>query len=126
MPDFQSGKINKATWDGTDVCVTGFSYAENPDINDTTNSCSAGVKTSIIGAIKYEGSFDLFWDEDARPTETPNVTTGQTGTLKLFIDGTDFFQISALITGFEVTSDVNGMVTVSCSWEGQGAPTYPA
>jgi hypothetical protein len=118
--------VSPATWDGTDVCVTGFTYAENPDINDTTNSCSAGVKTSIIGAIKYEGSFDLFWDEDARPTETPNVTTGQTGTLKLFIDGTDFFQISALITGFEVTSDVNGMVTVSCNWEGQGAPTYPA
>ena len=121
----QSGKINKATFDGTDVCITGYTYSENPDVLDTTNSCSAGIKTSIVGAMKVEGSFDLNWDESARPTETPNVTAGQTGTLNLYVDGTEYFSMSVLITSFEVTSEVAGLVTVSCNWEAQGAVTYP-
>jgi hypothetical protein len=124
--DFQTGKNNKATWDGTDVCITNFTYNEEAELLDTTNSCTGGVETNIIGAVKYSGTFELFWDDNARPTEAPNIMSGEEGTLNLYINGTDYFSIPAMIMGVSITSNVKEMVKVTCNWQATAEPTYPA
>lgn len=124
--DWASGSDGKASFGGTDVCVTGWTYTEGGDDADVTHSCSGGIKQSISINTEYTGALDGNVDKDAWPWAAPNLRRGQTGTLLLYLSSTDSISITARIKTFEITSTVDDVISFNIGWEGTAAPTMPS
>lgn len=123
MATYFSGKDGKATFGGTDVCVTGWTYSEGGDDADTTNSCSGGVKTDIVVNTEYTGTLEANVDSEAWPTASPNLRRGQTGTLRLYLTATDYIEVAVVIKTFEITSSATDVTSFTCDWKATAAPT---
>jgi len=121
--NWAKGIEGKANFGGTDVCVTGWTYAEGGDDADTTHSCSGGVKTDIAINTEYTGTLDADVDKDAWPFSAPNLRRGQTGSLKLYLSTTDYIELAVEIKTFDITSSVDDVISFAVGWKGTAAPT---
>lgn len=51
---------------------------------------------------------------------------GDAETVKLYINATQYYQVSALIETFSVSAPVDGVVEITCTFQGNGDVTPPA
>jgi len=93
-----------------------LSYAG--DVLETTDfDDSTGGRSYIAGLTGWTGSYDCFWDSG-------NTTIpGSTGTIKLQTGAStssDLFTGAIIITGMDVTTPVDGIVTQTYTFQGSG------
>lgn len=86
-------------------------------------------KEFVAGLVGLTGSINGYFNPDdsyqksvhdailaASPSDTPI-------TLQLLPDGTDYYQVSAIITAANVTAAVGGIVAITMDFQVTGAPT---
>ncbi len=118
-----SGKVNIVA---ADLDITGWNLDITAEVHDISNTGGAGWAEFIGGMKGATGSFTANLDSLAHPTTTaPVITPGTAATIKLFTDGTKFFQGSCIITGLPHVSQVKGLITYTCNFTITGALTFP-
>ena len=90
----------------------------------------------VKGMSAFSGSADIYFDPanytgGASVVAALNPTGGSVGdapiTVELYLDGTsNKFAGEIIVTGFSVSSSMDGMVEASISFQGSGAATFTA
>jgi len=116
-----SGKGGGVTTTGGDTTVSSWTLSYAGDALETTNfDNSSGGRSYIPGLKGWSGSYDCFFS-------TGNVLVpGTTGTVVLTIStGTGAYAWTGgiVITGMDVSTPIDGIVTQSYSFQGTGALT---
>jgi len=105
-------------------------------VSDTIESTTMGNDTRqyLKGLSSYSGSADIYFDESEYDSVTQlNPTLGSVGdapiAMKLYIDDDASNDVilwanTVIVTGFSVTSSMDGMVEASLSFQGSGALGY--
>lgn len=113
-----SGKGGGVTTTGGDTTVSNWTLSYVGDALETTNFDSTDGRTYIPGLTGWSGSYDCFFS-------TGNVSVpGTTGTIILTIStGTGAYAWTGgiVITGMDVTTPIDGVITQSYSFQGTGA-----
>jgi predicted secreted protein len=119
----------------TVAAVRNFSIDITSDTIETTTMTNDS-RTYVKGLSSYSGSADIYFDPDMMPTSTTgnvwmNPTTQTVGTNPYtftgFLNGSNNkFSGEVIVTGFSVTSSMDGMVEASISFQGSGPITYAA
>jgi predicted secreted protein len=89
------------------------------DTLETTDYADSGHKTYIAGLDGWTGSCEVNWD-------TANtISIGDTIAALIFsvVGDTEKYTGAAIVTGISVSSSVDGLVTMSVSFQGSGACT---
>jgi hypothetical protein len=129
-------KIDNSSGSPTTIAaVRNFSVDITSDTIETT-TMGVDARTYVKGLSSFSGSADIYFDPDMMPTSTSgnvwmNPTTQTVGTspytVELYLNGTsNKFSGEIIVTGFSVTSSMDGMVEASISFQGSGAATYAA
>ena len=115
---------------GTDTVaeVKDWSLSETAEtIDDTIMGETARTRKSSLTTAS--GSISAFWDETDSSGQMA-MTAGAEVALKLYPEGAttgDYFaSLSAIITTFDVSAAMDGMVEASFSFEANGAVTWAA
>mgnify|MGYP003643918666 FL=1 len=108
--------------------VKDWSLSETAEtIDDTIMGETARTRKSSLTSAS--GSLSAFWDE-SDATGQMAMTAGAEVTLNLYPEGAavgDYFaSLSAIITTFDVSAAMDGMVEASFSFESNGAVTWAA
>ena len=105
---------------------------------DTIEKTTMGNDTRqyVKGMSAFSGSADIYFDPanytgGASVVAALNPTVGSVGdaplTVELYLDGTsNKFSGEIIVTGFSVSSSMDGMVEASISFQGSGAATFTA
>lgn len=108
-------------------------------VSDTIESTTMGNDTRqyLKGLSSYSGSADIYFDttefDDSTVSNALNPTSGAVGdapiAMKLYIDDDASNDVilwanTVIVTGFSVTSSMDGMVEASLSFQGSGALGY--
>ena len=105
---------------------------------DTIEKTTMGNDTRqyVKGMSAFSGSADIYFDPanytgGASVVAALNPTGGAVGdspiTVELYLDGTsNKFSGEIIVTGFSVSSSMDGMVEASISFQGSGAATFTA
>ena len=129
-------KIDNASGTPTVVAsVRNFSCDVTSDTIETT-TMGVDVRTYLSGLSSWSGSADIYFDPAnytggasaiAALNPTGILVGAGTVTVELYLDGTsNKFAGEAIITGFSVSSSMDGMVEASISFQGSGAVTFTA
>jgi len=115
-----SGRYGSVVFSGGQTTIKSWSLNYTADLYDSTNfDDSTGGKSYVSGFTGWSGSFEGFFSATGN-TAVPG-TTG-TLTLKTSATGTtDLWNGSAIITGMDVNTTVDGLVTQSYNFQGTGA-----
>ena len=121
--------------------LTPIAAVRNFSIDITADTIEKTVMTDntrayLKGMSSFSGSADIYF-EPANYTGGANVvaalnpTVGSVGdaaiTVELYLDGTsNKFAGEIIVTGFSVSSSMDGMVEASISFQGSGAATFTA
>jgi hypothetical protein len=122
------------------LAVRNFSIEMTRDTIETS-VMGTDVRTYVSGMSSFSGSADVYFDPDTATTgfdaaeTTFNPTAGLVGasgvTGKFYIEldatGTNVdeaFTGTIIVTGYTVTSSMDGMVEASISFQGSGAVAY--
>jgi hypothetical protein len=129
-------KIDNSSGSPTTIAaVRNFSVDITSDTIETT-TMGVDARTYVKGLSSFSGSADIYFDPDMMPTSTTgnvwmNPTTQTVGTspytVELYLNGSsNKFSGEIIVTGFSITSSMDGMVEASISFQGSGAATYAA
>jgi len=117
MANELSGKDGSIVFSGGQTYVKSWTIAYAGDALETTNfDDSSGGRTYIPGLTNWSGSFDCLYStaNTAVPGSTGNgVFKTSTGTVGVWSGG-------IIITGMDVTTPRDGLVTQSYSFQGTG------
>jgi hypothetical protein len=125
------GKDGKATVNGTDINVEGWSVSTAADRVDVTSTRTAGYRGIITGIKGLTFSLTLKWDAAANPLDNPpSLVPGTTlSTVRLYLNGTSspYWSITSAkvlsVTNGSTVADATGL-TVECEADGSfTAPT---
>jgi predicted secreted protein len=106
--------------------------------SDTIENTTMGVdvRTYFKGMSSWSGSADIYYDSASSTGHLAvhtvlNPTSGTVGsgtlTFQGFLaDAAGKFEGEVIITGFSISSSMDGMVEASISFQGSGACTYTA
>ena len=113
-----SGRYGSVTFSGGETLLKSWSLSYTADLYDSTNfDDSTGGKSYVSGFTGWSGSFEGFYStgNTAVPGSTGTVTLkSSTGTSGLWTG-------SAIITGMDINTAVDGLVTQSYTFQGTGA-----
>ena len=87
---------------------------------DNTDFTSTGWKTFMAGLKQWGGSLEAYCDA-SKPITIASV--GTSTTIKLYIDGTKYYNGTALCTGVHPSVGVEGIETQTIDFQGTGALT---
>jgi predicted secreted protein len=129
-------KIDNAGGTPTTIAaVRNFSIDITADTIEKTVMCNDS-RQYVKGMSAFSGSADIYFDPanytgGASVVAALNPTAGSVGdspiTVELYLDGTiNKFAGEVIVTGFSVTSSMDGMVEASISFQGSGAATFTA
>lgn len=117
----------------TVAAVRNFSIDVTSDTIETT-TMQNDTRQYVKGLSSYSGSADIYFEPDMMPTSTTgnvwmNPTTQSVGTSPYrfagFLNGSNNkLSGNIIVTGFSVTSSMDGMVEASISFQGSGALAY--
>lgn len=118
------------------AAVRTFTLDITSDTIETTTMTN-DTRTYVKGLSSFSGSADIFFDEAEFPTDgsgeiiglNPNLQNVGTSpyTIELFLDSTSHkFTGEIIITGFSVSSSMDGMVEATISYQGSGGATFSA
>jgi hypothetical protein len=104
--------------------VTSFTLDHTADTVETT-AMGQSFRSRIVTLQSFSGSVEVFFNEgDAGQTA---ATVGSSLTFELYPEGADsgdtYFSGTGLVTGKNVNSTVDGMVTQTITFEGTGGLT---
>jgi hypothetical protein len=119
-----SGKDGKVQYGSgpTTLAITKWSLKMSNDVQDVHNTTD-GIRR-IPGLSDAEGDVEGHVDTAADLSAT--LSDGDIVTLKLFTDGTKFYQLSAIIEDLEFSSEVEGTYDFSFSYKlASGSVTVP-
>jgi len=119
----QAGKNGSVTFTGLTAGVKGWNLDGAADMLPTTDYSDGGHKTFIGGCDGWTASCELNWDA------VNTVSEGDSATLTLYIGagGTaPKYEGTALVASVSVSSVVEGLVTATVNFQGNGAYTYTA
>lgn len=112
-----SGKDGSVQFSGSSGLIKSWSISYTGDALETTNfDDSSGGRTYIAGLTGWSGSFDCLYStgNTAVPSTTGNgVFKTSTGTAGVWSGG-------IIITGMDITTPRDGLVTQSYSFQGTG------
>lgn len=113
-----AGKTGTLTFTGLTAGVKSWGLDLKGDTLETTDYSDSGHRTYIAGLDGWTASCELNWD-------TANtVSIGDSATLDLKIVGdTEKYSGTALVTGISISSNVDGVVTATISFQGSGECT---
>lgn len=124
MATYINGFGGSATFAAEIMPVENWSLNVNAEALDTTNTADAGWESNITGAKSWEGSAKMFFDSADTPTNT--LVPGSSGTVSLAVGATaKAYAGSCRITQVTIENAAKGVVTVSVSFKGNGALTFP-
>lgn len=127
MSSALSGFNGKVRAGSTDMDVSGWSGDPEVDTFDSTTTADAGWEDVTAAAKKISGSFDFFYNTSKKPTgATAGISPGNTVTLALDATTGETFTGSALITKLSIKSKAKESITITASFKGKGAWTYPS
>jgi len=123
----ESGKDGKVLAGATQVAeITGWSL--NPTANNPSwgSSSVPGFKQRVAGVRDATGSFDYKYDVSSRVHAT--LKEGDTVTLNLYFNATDYIIVPAVIDAmtFEVDVSDGEVHGGTCSFSQTAAITYPS
>ena len=129
-------KIDKAGGTPTTIAaVRNFSVDITADTIEKTVMTN-DTRQYLKGMSSFSGSADIYFDPvnytgGANVVAALNPTVGSVGdaplTVELYLDGTSSkFAGEVIVTGFSVSSSMDGMVEASISFQGSGAATFTA
>ena len=129
-------KIDNAAGTPTVVAsVRNFSVDVTSDTIETT-TMGVDARTYLSGLSSWSGSADIYFDSAnytggasaiAALNPTAIAVGAGTVTAEFFLDGSSSkFSGECIITGFSVSSSMDGMVEASISLQGSGAVTFTA
>ncbi len=119
------GKASSVTFTNLTVGDASYTITDNADVAEVTDFAdgAAGFKKYLAGLrdwdIEIAGMFD----------DTPNTAkAGDEATLTVFMSGSGNLKFSgnAILTSHAVAADVNGAITETWTFKGNGALTVPA
>jgi len=88
------------------------------DALETTDYEDAGVRTYIAGLKGWTGSCEVNWDVDNHALDVGALITNLVFTI--VATTTKYTGAFAIVTGISVASPVEGLVTMSVSFQGSG------
>jgi predicted secreted protein len=129
-------KIDNASGTPTTIAaVRNFSIDITADTIETS-TMGTDARTYVKGLSSFSGSADIYFDPanytgGASVVAALNPTAGTVGdaaiTVELYLDGSSKkFAGEVIVTGFSVSSSMDGMVEASISFQGSGAATFTA
>lgn len=129
---YQSGKEGKVTVGANTLHVRGWSFDDQVEPLDVTDTGDAGFRTHVAGLRVGRGELTLDYDEAAPPGASSQggwivgaVLTGielHIGT----VGGPDKITIAeALVTGTPFTSTVEGKISITIPFVTNGSYTMP-
>jgi predicted secreted protein len=117
------------------AAVRNFSIELTRDTIETS-TMGIDVRTYVNGMSTWSGSADIYFDSDASTGHLAvhtvlNPTSGTVGQGTLTFEGfladtAGKFSGEVIITGFTVSSSMDGMVEASISFQGSGACVFTA
>ena len=129
-------KIDNAGGTPTTIAaVRNFSIDITADTIETS-TMGTDARTYVKGMSAFSGSADIYFDPanytgGASVVAALNPTGGTVGdapiTVELYLsDTSNKFAGEIIVTGFSVSSSMDGMVEASISFQGSGAATFTA
>jgi predicted secreted protein len=129
-------KIDNSSGSPTTIAaVRNFSIDVTSDTIETT-TMGNDTRQYVKGLSSFSGSADIYFDPDMMPTSTTgnvwmNPTTQTVGTSPYTFEGylngsSNKLSGEIIVTGFSITSSMDGMVEASLSFQGSGALSYAA
>lgn len=115
---FSSGKDGIVKVGSTDMKVTSWSFNDNSDALEVTNTSSGGFREYIGGLDGGDGSFTAHWDDTNKPTTAMKPGDKVALTLTL-ITGTSY-TFDAIITQIAYSVDVTGLVDYTANFTATG------
>lgn len=115
-----SGVDGTVTADGTNQCVTGFTFDMSIEEKDATTTCDGGWDYPVATSKRVEGSFDVNYDPAKALHKAGDVVA-----LVLKLPTTHTAQGEALITKTAIKSGVKDVVTIQYSFKSRGPWTLP-
>ena len=113
-----AGKGGSITFTNLTVGVKTWTCDLVGDVLEVTDYSDSGHRTFIAGLDGWTASVELNWDA------ANTVDVGDSATLTLtIVDGTTHYAGTALVTGISISSNVDGVVTATISFQGSGACT---
>ncbi len=112
-----SGKSGKVEAPSVIAGIKSWTCDYTGDALESTDFGSSGKKEYVGGLTGWSGSFEGNYSGEAPIAPLTEVA------LKLYVDGTKYVTGQALITGFHITTPVDGLVTISYDFQGTGALT---
>jgi len=123
--NYQHGILGSATANGTAICLTSWDLDHVIDFADTTTVCTGAWKTQIPGLKQVTGSISGDFDLNNPPFSGQNLTPGTLiTTLKLIISASNYYTMSAWITSFKFTDEINDVFKWTATFVSDGAVTY--
>jgi hypothetical protein len=124
MATWAEGKDGKATFGGTTLNITSWTYSEAGTDADVTHTGSSGVELVEPTTTAYTGTIEANWDLDQDPTgSSPSLRRGDTGALQLYVSETEYIQVAVVITELSADMAVKEVISYSISWQGTAAPS---
>ena len=114
---------------GVDITeVTSWSLDLTRDVIEST-VMGDSARSFVPGLVSFSGSFDFMLDADA-PTAQTAVDLDSTSELAFTFeaasgDASATYSGNGYVTGKSISAEIEGMVTVSVTFQGTGAITEP-
>ena len=116
-----AGKGGSVTFDGLTAGVKSWSLDGAADMLPTTDYGDNGHKTFIGGCDGWTASCELNWEAENE------VKEGDSGELVLLVGSpTPNYTGNVLVASVSISSAVEGLVTATVSFQGNGAYIYDA
>ncbi len=124
-----SGQNGKVLTGSTAIAeVTGWKFDPKCNIDKWASSTTPGSKKGVAGVKDGGGSFDFKVDDTTEQYLLASpIKEGESHTLKLYLNATDFFLVPCFIESCSWGADMNDgpAVVGSATFTTNGAWTYP-
>jgi len=121
-----SGRDGKVLVGASDVVeCTGWTLNRSPVTNQYGSSSTGHFKKAVPGKRSASGTISGMYDPANRVERW--LRDGEYASLNLFINATQFFDMPALVSGLDLTVDMNdGTIEAwTCNWVSNGEWTEP-
>lgn len=124
-----SGKSGAVVADATSVAeITQWDADKEAALDPYRSSSTSGYQKVVVGGKKMSGSFNFKLSGSSPQIGTsPVIVEGGSYTLKLYLDGTRYYSVPAVLGVISISVDVNAgsAITGSATFESDGQWTEP-
>jgi hypothetical protein len=126
-PVLYPGTIGSVIFNSVDLRVQKWTFGEKGTVNETTTKSDGGYYKGVVTKMKGAGSFEAIYDSTINGGTVPPLKIGSQASANFQFD-TGGVQITCpiiTITDCDYTSDRDGMLTYTCTYETYGTYTLP-